>query len=273
MFANYRTPHEFNIDERSALATFADYAAIAIRNARNFQELQEARRLATIGTSAAAMAHRMRTPLQNILTTAELLREDLEGSGSATSQNIQDIHDIAEAVIQMDDAIERVRRAAKPIVPDLDHYSIEEIVRHSFTEHSYFAQQLQERGIQAEIVGLNEIRRPTIRCDRNLLEEAISNLVGNALEAVPEEGRIAVSVWETNGDLCIEVQDDGPGVDEGVLKDLFEPFHTTKRGGLGLGLFIVHRNVEAHGGNVSYQQKEKGACFQIDLPRRGRRGK
>ena len=255
----------FDERDQQLFQVLANSAAIAIRNTRDFQELQEAQQLASIGRSAAAMAHRMRSPLQNIRTTAELLKEDLERSKKATAGNIDDLVDIIQAVEQTDDAIERVRTAAKQIQPILENWVIDDIISNGFTGNRSFAQQFQERNIMAKIEGLEMLKNHKIRCDKNLIEEAISNLVGNALEAINDGGEITVKVTEVDNEFNIEIQDDGPGIDKKHLK-LFEPFNTTKKDGLGLGLFIVRRNIEAHGGSVSYEAKDKGACFRIELP-------
>jgi CheY-like chemotaxis protein/anti-sigma regulatory factor (Ser/Thr protein kinase) len=248
----------------------ANSAAIAIRNTRDFQELQESQQLASIGRSAAAMAHRMRTPLQEIRTTADLLGENLkEGE---TAQNRKDVADIVNAVKQMDDAIKRVREAAKQIQPKQVQCDIEEIIRNSFIGNRSYAKQFKERQIQAQITGLESLKQRTMQCDKNLIEEAIANLVNNALEAIEDSGHIDISVMETREGIRIEVQDDGPGVDQKRLK-LFKPFDTTKQDGLGLGLFIVRRNIEAHGGTISYIEKDKGACFQIEIPQPGQKDK
>jgi signal transduction histidine kinase len=270
MSANKYVP--FDERDQHIFQLLANSAAIAIRNARDFQRLQEAQGLAAIGMSAAAMAHWMRTPLQFIRTTAELLGKDLKRADATRSQNLKDVKDIVKAVEQMDAAIERVRGAAKPLAPKLEAHNIGEIIRSNFTHNRSYEQQFKKRDIRVKIVDLENLQQRTLQCDRNLLEEAISNLVDNAIASVPDGGHINICIAE-NGDLLIEVQDDGPGVPESRQKDLFEPFKTTKKGGLGLGLFIVRRNIEAHGGAVSYRQRDQGgASFCIELPQQGRRG-
>jgi signal transduction histidine kinase len=194
----------------------------------------------------------------------------LEKDGHASEQNREDLKHIIEAVEQMRDSVTRVREAATQLKPILGAHDIRDILCNSFTRHPSFAQEFQDRSIQTGIVGLEQLKRHTFQCDRNLIEEAIFNLVQNALEAVSDGGIITMQVAESDGELAIEVQDNGPGVDEARHK-LFDPFNTTKRGGLGLGLFIVRRNVAAHGGAVSYEKKGGGSCFRIVLPWHGQK--
>jgi signal transduction histidine kinase len=263
----------FDEREQHIFQLLANSAAIAIHNARELKKFQQARELAAIGQSATAMAHRMGTPLQDIRITAELLQEQLEQITSIPDLSSQHVRDIILRVDQMDGAIRRVREAARQLKPELAVYDIGDILHKSFTQNPTFSQQFEKRKIKAEIVGLDQIADRSIRCDRHLLEEAIGNLVANALEAVSDEGHISVHITLNIGDLCIKVQDDGPGLDENSLPltSLFEPFQSTKKGGLGLGLFIVRRNVEAHGGSANYNRTSSGTCFQIEIPQNDRR--
>ena len=231
----------FDEREQHIFQILANSAAIAIHNARELRKYQQARELAAIGQSATAMAHRMGTPLQEIRITAQLLQEQLEVTSAVPEQSLQDVGDIIARVDQMADAIMRVRKAAQQLELKLADQEIGTILRNSFTENHAFAHQFQERRIRAKIVGLQEIGSFQIRCDRGLLEEAISNLVHNALEAVSEEGSIELRATRADGNLRIQVQDDGPGVYESQVARLFIPFKTPRRvdSGWGCLLFVA----------------------------------
>ena len=99
------------------------------------------------------------------------------------------------------------------------------------------------------------------------LRELISNS-SDALNKIHFASLTDASILGDDGDLKIDVEDDGLGINEKLLSqaNLFEPFVTTKEGGLGLGLFIVRRNIEAHGGTVNYLRKDQGSCFRIEVP-------
>jgi two-component system sensor histidine kinase FlrB len=92
---------------------------------------------------------------------------------------------------------------------------------------------------------------PRVRGDRRLLERAVLNLVENALQAVGERGEIGVSLGSRDGRVEVVVEDDGPGLDPEIRERVFEPFFSTKTGGSGLGLALVRKIAEDHGGGVT----------------------
>ena len=95
------------------------------------------------------------------------------------------------------------------------------------------------------------------------------NLLRNALDASPRGSRITVKLATNGSDVELAVHDEGPGIPEAQHDLIFEPFFTTKQPGhgTGLGLTIVHRIVQAHGGRITVQNGTRGACFTITVPR------
>ncbi|MBN2217899.1 MAG: HAMP domain-containing histidine kinase [Pirellulales bacterium] len=109
----------------------------------------------------------------------------------------------------------------------------------------------------------------TIRGDRNMMRQALVDLVLNALDAMPDGGTLTVTSALTSQGLELEVADTGPGLPEEARDRVFEPFFTTKSSATGLGLSVVHRAVEAHGGYVTAMNcPEGGAAFTLCLPQR-----
>jgi two-component system sensor histidine kinase HydH len=107
--------------------------------------------------------------------------------------------------------------------------------------------------------------------DRGMLRSAILNLVSNALDAMPRGGRLVITSFIGRHGLELEVADSGPGLSEEVLDQVFEPFFTTKDEAAGLGLAIVHRIAEVHGGQVlAANCPEGGAAFTLRLPQGSR---
>jgi GAF domain-containing protein len=257
----------FDEREQHIFQILANSAGIAIRNARDFEKLREAEDLAAIGTSASAMAHRMGAPTQRTLTAAENLEEILVEEGSDSESKLDRIKSIKDAIGQMTDAILRVREIARPIHPKLATYSVATIARivKDCLESEHLVQDFAKRRITAEIEEPRQVRGGKLKCDKRLLEEALYNLIDNARDAIGSDGRITVCVESSDREVTIEVRDDGGGISK-WLADPYQPFKTTKEGGLGLGLFIVRRNIEAQGGSVSSRRENDITCFRLGLP-------
>src|SRR5688572_2741997 len=126
------------------------------------------------------------------------------------------------------------------------------------TQASYVTQRIQVNFDMAADL-------PRVQLDRQRFKQAWLNLFKNAVEAMPSGGTITVRLYRSNTHVCLEIEDTGTGVPDGI--DVFKPFVTTKPQGSGLGLGIVREIVSAHGGDVSYQSTpEAGASFRISLP-------
>ncbi len=105
---------------------------------------------------------------------------------------------------------------------------------------------------------------PEFSLDKNLIGQALSNLILNALQASRCDGRVEVRAGREDGRLRLEVQDWGEGMDEETMRKVFNPFFTTRESGTGLGLSIVHRIVESHGGSIDVRSRPgEGATFRI----------
>ncbi|HJS59573.1 MAG TPA: ATP-binding protein, partial [Vicinamibacteria bacterium] len=107
---------------------------------------------------------------------------------------------------------------------------------------------------------------PAVRGDRRLLERAIVNLIENALQAVGERGRVRLEVGTSDGHVEVSVEDDGPGMPKEVRSRAFEPFFSTKTGGSGLGLPLVRKIAEDHGGAVRLESEPGRTRAVMRLP-------
>jgi signal transduction histidine kinase len=111
---------------------------------------------------------------------------------------------------------------------------------------------------------------PETELDPDRMRRALMNLIGNAKEAIKGEGQIRLRSWTTTEDICIEIQDDGPGIPATIENDIFNAFVTHgKSGGTGLGLAITKKIVESHQGTISFSSEPGvGTTFTITLPRK-----
>jgi signal transduction histidine kinase len=107
----------------------------------------------------------------------------------------------------------------------------------------------------------------TVRADRDMLRQVLLNLVGNAYQAMPDGGELVVRVTERDGTVRVAVTDTGSGMDEDTRSRLFEPFFTTKARGVGLGLAVSKRIVEAHQGTIDVESVPgRGTTFTVGIP-------
>ncbi len=107
---------------------------------------------------------------------------------------------------------------------------------------------------------------PLIKADRSLLEQAMLNLVFNALEAMPTGGMLHLSTNLEDHSIAIRVKDTGEGIPVEIQGKVFDPFFTTKSRGTGLGLYIVHNIITAHDGMVTFKSKRGETIFTVNLP-------
>jgi signal transduction histidine kinase len=108
---------------------------------------------------------------------------------------------------------------------------------------------------------------PTFRIDKNKIERVFINLVKNAIDAMPNGGTITLNCKQANGNVDVTFADTGTGIPEEILPKVFSPLITTKAQGMGFGLAICKRIVEAHGGTITVEtEKGKGTVFKVSLP-------
>ncbi|HVS64317.1 MAG TPA: ATP-binding protein [Thermoanaerobaculia bacterium] len=262
------------VEER---ATARRHAATIERQLRELEAAQrvlvEREKLAAVGRMAAGIAHEVRNPLAVIRSSAAMLRDEF----AAGSEEAKACGFICEEIDRLDRLVGSVLDWAKPTRLDL-----RELHAHQLLERCerLVAAELERRRIELAVEVDPSVS--TLIGDPDLLEQAIYGLLLNAAEAIGERGRIGIVVREVGADsssLAIEIADDGHGVDAHLRDEIFEPFVTTRAQGSGLGLPMVRRAVEDHGGTVELVElvergamdgggpARRGACFRITLPR------
>ncbi|GIW73657.1 MAG: hypothetical protein KatS3mg103_0179 [Phycisphaerales bacterium] len=245
------------------------------------RRLERSRRLAALGEMAAGIAHEVRNPLAAIALHAEMLREDLgDGPSGQTAEKI------LRAARELDGVVGDVLRFARELTVAIRPVPMVEPARRAVATCQPLAdragvalrveaRRVGERGIEGGADGGAEA---LAELDGGLVAQALGNLVRNAVEAIAEEGsngpglvRVCVGLEEEDGrqQVVYEVIDNGPGLPEGVLERMFNPFYTTRQTGCGLGLSMVQRIADAHGGRVDASAGGGGgARFALVLPRR-----
>ncbi|MBX3226411.1 MAG: PAS domain-containing protein [Labilithrix sp.] len=229
------------------------------------QELREAQqnlvrqeRLAILGQLAGGVAHQIRNPLAAILNATYVLKRHLVApQHSNVDDAIRIIHD-------------EVRHANIIITGLLDYARVRTPDRHPAS-----IVELLERLLAADWIPPNvrvvcqlPTDDPVTRdVDADQLTGALSNLVRNGVEAMPNGGELRVSLsTDPAGAVSIIVADDGTGISPQVRAHLFEPLHSSKPSGIGLGLVTARRFIEAHGGTITLRDASRGASFEVRLP-------
>ncbi len=230
------------------------------------EEVRRLDRLAELGRVAAILAHEIRNPLSGIRGFAGMLERKLK-DGDGRESELRYARRICEGADRADAIIDSVLFLARP--RPLRHETVD--VESFFCdcwESVAHADPARARGVEVKLDV--SPRGLAIHADRVRLAQGVSNLLTNALHATSStggKGHIELSARVNGEFMTLRIADDGPGIDRESLPHLFEPFFTTKSEGAGLGLALVQRVAELHGGKVRVtSEKGKGAAFCLDLP-------
>jgi len=256
-------------EERSLLNEVARQTALIIERKQAeedklklYNQLRHADRLATIGMLAAGVAHELSEPLGNILGFAQLAKKCAGVPASAK----QDIEKIETASLHAREIIQKLLVFARQVPPEKRRVNLNEVVKDGLY---FFNARCAKEGI--ELICNLCPNLPEVVADPVQLNQVLVNLVVNALQSMSGAGRITVQTQFYDHNVCLVVEDTGPGMNKGVLDKIFVPFFTTKDvgHGTGLGLPVVHGIVTAHGGSINVESKiGRGTRFEIRLPTR-----
>lgn len=229
----------------------------------------ESERSNAVKLLAAGVAHEIGNPLNALNIHLQLLSRELRDvPDEAMRVSLDDLVNVARTEVERLDAIIsqflRALRPSKPILtPERPTEVLEETLKLLKTE-------FLNRRIAVSVDMREEV--PEVRLDRSQIKQVFFNLIKNALEAMPDGGALRV-VFDV-GDAFVDISfiDTGKGIPAEEMGQVFEPYHTTKEKGSGLGLMIVQRIIEDHGGEIELSSKpNEGTCFKIRLPRNERR--
>lgn len=222
------------------------------------QKIRDSENLARIGQLTSSLAHEIRNPLSSIKMSIQLAMDampDDQEEKRGLEISTREMHRLEGILSEMLDF-------ARPLSVDLRLAAINDIVRSSLL---VLDNRLKEKSITVKENFVQKL--PAAYLDEGKIEQALINLLLNAIEAVPEGGRIRVRTGtEGPQKVWIRIADNGPGVDSGDLLCLFNPFFTKKKNGTGLGLFNVKKIVEAHKGTVTASRSHKGLVLTVLLP-------
>ena len=222
------------------------------------EQLNRAERLSAMGEMAAGISHEIRNPLGIIRSSAELLKKKV--TRVDPTNTLPDI--IVEEATRLNGIITDFINFARPRSPKLTPCRLEDILDKNI---NFLAAQIEDH--RYEIRKAYRHPLPGVLADAPMLYQSFLNLFINAMQSMPDGGRIDVGVRAENGRVRIEIEDEGQGVPQELLDKIWDPFFTTKDKGTGLGLGIVRNIIESHGGVVRISNRDpRGARVTIELP-------
>jgi len=229
-------------------------------------ELARVMRFSTAGELTGSIAHEINQPLGSILTNAETAKVMLK----SPNPDIAELNEIVDDILRDDrragEVIRRMKSLLKKAPFELTNFDLNDLVRETIGVLSAVA-----AGRQVKLTSWITPNALPILGDRVQIQQVILNLVVNGIDAIgdmPAESRI-IDIRTSRVEKFAEltVSDRGPGIPEDKLKEIFEPFFTSKAEGMGMGLSIARTIVEAHHGLISAKNRDLGgASFRIRLP-------
>ncbi len=235
-------------------------AGNTIAMARMHLRVTEMERLAAMGEMAAFVTHQLRNPLAAVGGFVEQMA-DPNASERKKKRNLRIIR---TEVRRLEDVLFKIAHLLKVELKQAPPCDIGSVLESVLADPG-LRRKKQHRTIVVEIAA----DLPQIRCDPVYAREAVRNVVDNALDATPDQGRIEVraELGSSPGELVISVRDSGAGIPDAIRGNIFVPFFSTKNNGMGLGLLFVKRVMEASGGRVEFDSVEgRGAVFRLHFP-------
>jgi signal transduction histidine kinase len=210
-----------------------------------------------MGRAVSSIAHDIKSPLVAIGgLTSQVLRKLAADDPARPKLDI-----VVQQTARLDSLVKDMLAFARPLNLEKKLEDINKLVNETLTVAYESARQrniyIKER-LAADL--------PDIAIDRHRLQQALLNLVVNAVEASPEGENVVILTRLQNNSVVIEVRDNGPGIPAELIEGIYNPFVSTKKEGTGLGLCIVKKVVEAHDGVLSFHNKQQGMTFKISLP-------
>lgn len=250
-----------------------DGALILLRDVTSERARQEStlesKRLEAITLLAAGVAHEIGNPLNSLHIHMQLMERELEDIASEElRESLRELVTVAHAEIsRLDQIIHSFLRALRPSEPVREPVRLEKALQETLKT---LEAEVEDRGIWVETVIPKSV--PILLLDRGQLQQVFYNLTRNALQAMSDGGMLRIELTVKDAEVSVSFTDTGSGIQPEDLGTVFEPFHTTKSEGSGLGLMIVQRIVRDHGGRIEIDTRPgQGTTVSIYLPRDDRR--
>ncbi len=222
-------------------------------------QVRRTERLAALGQLSAGLAHEIRNPLSTIKGSAEMLIKNVDANG-AVAHELAGF--ISTEVDRTNALVTRFLDFARPLALRLENTEITQVIDEAVAQVEKHTPPLDVRIYKNYSPDI-----PPFMIDRQLIERVLYNLILNAAQASPPQGSITVKTRQLGDTVEIDVIDRGSGIAPKDRESIFNPFFTTKSSGVGLGLAIVSKIVDEHGGQITVESEPgAGSIFRVFLP-------
>ena len=229
--------------------------------AESARKLQDAERLAAIGATAGMVGHDIRNPLQAITGDLYLMKTEVDDLPDSEGKKsiIESLEETEKNVDYINKIVQDLQDYARPLNPKIEESNLSQV----------FDGIIKKNGIPSNVEVIIKVSKDAreLKADAYYLNRIMTNLITNAIQAMPQGGRLKIDARKEKGETVISVKDTGVGIPKDIQPKLFTVMFTTKSKGQGFGLPVVKRMTESLGGTVSFETEEgKGTKFIIRLP-------
>jgi PAS domain S-box-containing protein len=267
-----RTVRVYMVPFRPEIAGGPRHQAVIVsdvtRERRTAEQRIEDERMSSILLLAGGVAHELGNPLNSLAIHLQLIARKLKKlKGSREAGSLAESVDVCrQEVARLDAIITHFLEAVRPTPPDLAETSLSNVLAEVL---KFQKREFADRGIAVEAE--TPAALPTVMADRGQLKQVFFNITKNAMEAMEPGGRLKIKSRADDDSVYLLFGDSGSGIRQEDMPRLFQPYHTTKRGGHGLGLMIVQRIMHAHGGDVGIESRRGlGTVVTLQFPRKDR---